>query len=412
MKIAFLVNSFPKLSETFILNQITGLMDLGHDVEIFALAKPKENIKNRDIKKYNLVRLVNYINIPKSKVKRIFKTFKITIRNSLKNPFIIFKYLNFFKYKKTVLFPTFLIKTLPFFNKKFDILHCCYGPNGNIGALLKDMGVINGKLVTSFHGYDISSYILKNGRSVYDFLFKNGDIFLPVSEYGKNKLIELGCPINKIVVRRTGIDLKKFTFRKKLYNNKKIKLISIGRLVEKKGFEYGISAIAILVKEFPSIDYNIIGDGPLKKCLNELIIRLSLENNVRILGYKTHEEVVKLLYESDIMIAPSVTAMNGDQEGIPNTLKEAMATGLPVISTKHTGIPELVTDGETGFIVSEKDVEVLADKITYLIKYPEVGEDMGIKGRKFVERNYDIKIQNIKLQSLYKKILQTQALKV
>ena len=406
MKIAFLVSSFPKLSETFILNQITGLIDLGHEVEIFAFKKPGENKIQGDVRKYNLMNRVHYLTAPKSKIKRIFKATNIIIKNFYRNPIIILKSLNFFKYGKKALSLSLLFEIYPFLNNEFDILHCHFGPNGKIGAILKDIGVIKGKLLTSFHGTDMSKHILKRGRDTYNFLFKTGDSFLPISNYWKKVLIELGCPENKIIVHRMGIELKKFNLKKEPHNDETPKLISVGRLVEKKGFEYAIRAVSVLIKEFPDIKYNIIGDGPLKEQLNNLISELGLEKNVKILGYKIYEEVIKFLYESDILLAPSITSQDGDQEGIPIVLMEAMAIGLPVISSFHTGIPELVLNGESGFLVSEKDVNSIANNIRYLIKNPEMRESMGLKGRKIIEQNHNVEILNKQLVRIYSDLLE------
>jgi colanic acid/amylovoran biosynthesis glycosyltransferase len=401
MKIAFIVNSFPKLSETFILNQVTGLLDLGHEVEIFAFKKPNEKKVHPDVQKYDLLKRAHYITIPNNKIKRIFYSAHIVIKNFGKHPIIILSSLNFFKYKKRALSLSLLSVTTSFLNKKFDVIHCHFGSLGIWGAILKDIGICDSKIVTSFHGYDMSRYILKNGRNAYDYLFKNGDLFLPISKYWKNKLIELGCDENKIFVYRMGIDINKFNYRERKNNNKTVDIITIGRLVEKKGIEYGIRAVANIIREFPNIKYNIIGDGPLRSTLNNLIIDLGLKEKVQLLGSKAQGDVIGLLYGSDILLAPSVTAEDGDQEGIPVVLMEAMATGLPIISTKHTGIPELVLDGDSGLLVNEKDVESIGDKLKYLIVNPEKRITMGIVGRKIIEKSYNIDILKKQLSNIY-----------
>ena len=103
---------------------------------------------------------------------------------------------------------------------------------------------------------------------------------------------------------------------------------------------------------------------------------------------------------------PSITASNGDQEGIPVVLMEAQATGLPIISTYHTGIPEVVIDGKSGFLVHEKDVDALAEKLEYLIKHPEIWPEMGRYGRKHVEEKYDIKKLNQQLVKIYQNLIE------
>ena len=116
---------------------------------------------------------------------------------------------------------------------------------------------------------------------------------------------------------------------------------------------------------------------------------------------KTHEEVKSLLEKAHVLIAPSLTSETGDQEGIPNAMKEAMASGLPVISTFHSGIPELVDHGVSGLLVPERDAASLADALAYLISHPEVCEEMGRAGRRQVEEKFDTNFLNKKLEELY-----------
>ena len=126
----------------------------------------------------------------------------------------------------------------------------------------------------------------------------------------------------------------------------------------------------------------------------------------KLLGWKTHEEVKVLLKESHVLVAPSLTSEGGDQEGIPNAIKEAMASGLPVISTFHSGIPELVTDGVSGLLVPERDAASIADSLAYLISHPEICNEMGQAGRMQVEQKFDTNLLNKQLEELYLGLMQ------
>jgi len=405
MKIAFIVSEFPILSETFILNQITGLLDLGHDVEIFAEKNPKERKMHSDIDKYQLMKRVHYFAMPYSKIMRILKAFYFLVINFHKSPLKILKSLNVFEYGKVALSLRLLYLLIPFLDKNFDIIHCHFGPNGITGTSLKEIG-INGKLVTTFHGNDMSSFIINNDNNIYKKLFLNGDIFLPISDYWKEKLIRLGCNKKKIIVHRMGINLEKFKFSERRKQHEEyIKILTVGRLVEKKGHEYAIKAIAKIVRKRRNIEYIIAGDGPLRNKLEDLILKLGIKSYIKFLGAVEQNEVLKLYQQAHIFILPSVTASNGDQEGIPVVLMEAQATGLPIISTYHTGIPEVVVDGKSGFLVPEKDVDALADKLEYLIEHPELWPEMGRYGRKFVEERYNIKKLNQQLVEIYQNLI-------
>jgi colanic acid/amylovoran biosynthesis glycosyltransferase len=155
------------------------------------------------------------------------------------------------------------------------------------------------------------------------------------------------------------------------------------------------------VSIYPNFIYNIVGEGPLKDDLQALIIELNAQGYVNLLGSKTQPEVLSLLEKSHILLAPSITAKNGDQEGIPVTLMEAMAMGMPVLSTKHSGIPELVQDGVSGVLVPERDIETLLNKLNYLIRHHDNWPAMGRHGRNHIRNEYDINILNDKLERIY-----------
>ncbi|MBD2340538.1 glycosyltransferase [Calothrix sp. FACHB-156] len=409
MKIAFIVNNFPVLSQTFILNQITGLIGNGHEVDIYAA--PSHEVKiHSDIKKFNLMQHTYYFTTPsKNHVITLLRSLRLTLINSLQYPILIYWLLNGNKYTKNLSLPAWLIPyiVIPFLSKKpYDIIYCHFGPNGLTGALLKKLGLTQGKIVTSFHGYDITKYLEKSTINSYENLFEVGDLFLPISETWKNKLIDLGCDEKKIIVHRMGVDCDKFSFTPRYPSRDgKIRIVTIARLVEKKGVEYGIRAIAKLANDNQRIEYNIIGDGPLSTRLEETIKQLGVENTVKLLGWKEQNEVVEILNKSHILLAPSVTSKDGDQEGIPVVLMEAMAMGLPVVSTQHSGIPELVQDAVTGFLAPERDIDALADRLSYLIEHPELWLEMGQAGRRHIEEYYNIHKLNQQLVNICQKLL-------
>lgn len=409
MKIAFFVSKFPNLSETFILNQITGLIDRGHEIDIYT-DKPADTKKyHPDIYKYNLLERTFYIGRPDNYLWRLIKLFQLPLVNFIRNPSIFFRALNLTKYG-TEARSLKLLYASAYFLKwqfKYDIIHAHFGPNGQRVIYLRDIGVIKGKIITTFHGYDISMYLKLMGDKFYQPLFASGDAFSPISEQMKRRLIELNCNEKKIIVHRVGIDCSKFSFTtRQVGKNGKIKLITIARLVEKKGVEYGIRSVANLIKSGMNVEYNIVGDGHLNKKLQKLIHELNVTDKVKLLGWKHQQEVIQLINTSHILLAPSVTDENGDQEGIPTVIMEAMATGLPVISTYHSGIPELVQNGISGFLVPERDVDTLTEKLRYLIEHSELWDEMGKAGRKFVESHHNIHILNDKLVEIYQNMIQ------
>ena len=184
------------------------------------------------------------------------------------------------------------------------------------------------------------------------------------------------------------------------------RIVVVGRLVEKKGVSHAIEAVARLRDSGRAVRLSIVGDGPLRLELESMVEALRVGDRVQFLGSKTREEVAEILAAAHLLLAPSVTAADGDQEGIPNTLKEAMAAGLPVVSTLHSGIPELVEDGRSGFLVPERDSEALADRVGWLVDRPDSWPDMGRAGRSRVEAEYDIAKLSMRLVELYQSVLE------
>jgi colanic acid/amylovoran biosynthesis glycosyltransferase len=175
--------------------------------------------------------------------------------------------------------------------------------------------------------------------------------------------------------------------------------------VEKKGIEYAIKAIAKIAEDYPNIIYRIVGDGSLRESLEALVLDLKISDNVKLLGWMTQEQVRQLYDDSHIFILPSVTAADGDREGQALVLQEAQAMGLPILSTLHNGIPEGVLDGKSGFLVPERDVDALAEKLRYLVTNPEVWAKMGRQGRAYVEERYNIEQLNEQLVEIYQKLM-------
>jgi colanic acid/amylovoran biosynthesis glycosyltransferase len=217
----------------------------------------------------------------------------------------------------------------------------------------------------------------------------------------------LGCPKEKIRVHYSGINLDKIPFFKRVPPNKndKIKLLLVGRFVEKKGIQYALKAFVLTKKLHPNISLTIIGDGPLRYQIEQQIQSLGLTKDIILSGFQPHDEVLLQMKESHIFILPSVTAANGDKEGIPNVLKEAQASGMPVISTYHAGIPELIRNKKSGFLVKERDAYSLSTRLNQLIDNPALWSAFGKIGRKRVEEAFNLQTQIQKLEKMYKELI-------
>lgn len=406
MRAAFLVGSFPSISETFILSQVTSLIDSGVDVEIFAFSGPGIPAAHADVEKYRLMERVSYFNIPADKPLRargliylmasIFRRDRRVFLRVLK----VFLGRELFGRSRVLPFLGVWYLVPPFLNRRFDVIHCHFGPNGIIGMYLKEIfGSM--KVVTTFYGFDLSSYLAERGRSVYSELFRKGDVFLPISEYFRDILAGLGCDRKKIIVHPLSVDTGKFSPARGARAEGGAVFLTVGRMVEQKGIEYSIRAFAELSRKHGGIKYIIAGDGPLRTGLEGLVCGLGLKN-VEFAGALSHEGISRLYRIADVFVLASVTAASGDTEGTPTVLLEAQACGIPVVSTLHSGIPEIVRDGETGFLAPERDPGFLADKMELLLTDPELRKRMGSAGRRLVVENFDKEKLNLKLIEIYR----------
>jgi colanic acid/amylovoran biosynthesis glycosyltransferase len=392
MKIAFVVTHFPALSETFVLNQITGLMDRGHEVDIYADRPAEQSTVHPEVHSYGLLARTHYApRLPGNALARLVKGVGLAARHAVEAPDVVARALNIFTFGSQAASLKLLYRAVPFLPGRpaYDVILAHFGQNGLRALALRDLGVLRGRLATVFHGSDMSTYLRKAGAHVYDDLLARGDLFLPISHRWRQALIQMGASPEKTLVHRMGIDCGKFPFRaRELQPGQPARLLSLARLVEKKGLEYAVRAAARL--RHLNFCYDIVGDGPMRGDLQKLIAELGLAERVRLLGWKQQTEVLALLNEAHILVAPSVTGADGDQEGIPVAMMEAMAMGLPVVSTLHSSIPELVADGDSGYLVPERDVEALADRIGNLLQSPERWPALGAAGRRRVEAEFNL----------------------
>ena len=409
MRIAVVTGRFPALSETFVLNQIMGLIDRGHHVDIYA-DPPEDSCTHDEVAKYRLLERTTYFPyMPKNLFLRITKALALVAVSGWKDPVRVIAALNVRHYGREAMSLRCLYSTIPFLGKRrvYDVLHCHFGSFGLRGMFLRGVGALKGKLVTTFHGADLTKDVEAHGDSLYRRLFATGDLNLPISEAWGRRLIELGCPADKIRVHHMGINCKEFAFRpRRVEGSEAVRLVSVCRLVQKKGIEYSIRAVAAVAQTGRRVRYDIVGDGPLRRRLEELINELGMTETVVIHGSRRKSEVLEMLERAHILLAPSVTADDGDKEGIPVAIMEAMAAGLPVISTHHSGIPELVHDGISGYLVPERDVDALAARLGELVDHRDVWVRMGEAGKETVERHFNVVNLNDRLVAIFAAVVE------
>ncbi len=284
---------------------------------------------------------------------------------------------------------------------KVALIHAHFGPNAFQALALKER--VDIPLVTTFYGYDMSMLPRhKEWRTRYQELFKKGDLFLVEGNYMKERLCELGCPQNKIKIQRIAIPLTNLFFRERLpkIDNEKTILIFCGRFVEKKGLEYAFMALEQVKNKFDNFEFWVIGDGPLRKKIENQVKDLKLQNFVKMLGFLSYNEYLDKMSKADIFLHPSILDSLGDSEGgAPTTILEAQALGMPIISTFHADIPNVTLPGQSALLSPEREVGPLADNIYSLLVNQKSWGKFGKAGRDFVCKwhNIENEIKNLEL---------------
>jgi colanic acid/amylovoran biosynthesis glycosyltransferase len=277
----------------------------------------------------------------------------------------------------------------------FDVLLCHFGINGLRALRAKHRNNIKSQIWTAFHGYDLQSLYLQESKSRYLGLFREGDLFLPACESFRAQLIEYGAPPDRIFVHRMGVDVQLIRPRRTdERGDQALRIISVGRLIEKKGLEFAVRALERVRHDHPDLkwSYNVAGDGPTRPQLQALAAELQISDRVHFLGALPHTKILEAVGQSDIFLLPSVTARNGDVEASPVVISEAMASGLPIIATRHSGIPELVCHNKSGLLAPERDVEGLAKHLATLLRDSTMRQSFGSEGRKFAEDQLDNRV--------------------
>lgn len=309
MKIAFVVGYFPKVSETFIIDQACDLIDRGIEVTIYAFNKGRDmdNISERYFS-YKLDERTKYINSPANKISRILLAIPRLILLSLRKPHAILKFITSPHYLK------FLSWNTNMFSEYHDLYHCHFGGVALNFVIIKEILGIKEKFITSLYGNDISKGIRERGVGAYREVIQECSLFFVMSENMKERVVGYGFPPNKVLVHPVGIDLDKYSYQK---NNSvdPVNIISVGRFVEKKGFDDLIRALAI-VKEKTTKKFKcyIVGDGPLREKIYSMVESLKLQEVIDFKGFMPMDKIAVLFKQMHFFVQPSKTARDGDME--------------------------------------------------------------------------------------------------
>jgi glycosyltransferase involved in cell wall biosynthesis len=383
MQVAYIVSLFPCWSEAFILNEIIEVEKNGIDVTILSLKQPCERIVHERAKPY-ISRTIYPSNLSRIAINNfsIFIAKKKDYKNILK--LIITRKAKIITKVKEVI--TFFISVDLYKKVEWSQINHIHAHWATFSALSAMILSRLSKIPYTFtaHAHDI--YL---DKSLLKEKIETAQKIITISDYNKRYLINLYGKTagEKVNVIRCGINLSAYSFNG-LPKNKSKTLISVGRLCEVKGFKYLIEAMKLL--NYRNLHCVIVGDGEERKGLRRLINRLGLKNYIELTGALSQDKLQELLKNSDVFVLPSIVTDNGNKDGIPVVLMEAMASGIPVVTTDVSGLPEIATDRQTALVVPQKNSVKLAEAIAQLLTDKNLREELKIGARKLVEERFDI----------------------
>jgi len=284
------------------------------------------------------------------------------------------------------------------------LVHAHFATDGLLALPLAEaLGV---PLVTTLHGFDVTrsrGAMLGSGRLSWvryalrgERLRRRGSLFIAVSDAIRAKALAQGFPPERTVTHLNGVDLARFA---RPTAPEPGLVLHVGRLVEKKG-------TALLLESMAHVEGRllVIGDGPLRPALERQVAALGLGERVRFLGNLPPDEVAEWMARAWVLAVPSITAADGDSEGLPTVIAEAAAASLPAVVSDHSGLPEAVIEGETGFIVPEGNAGALARALKDVLAFPEVRGRMSVAARRLAEARFDAAKQAAGLEALYDRV--------
>jgi len=393
MKIGVITSAYPEYEDDphgiFVHRLMREIVKQGHEVKVlapFAGGKTKFNLEGVDVERFNYF-------YPRRFQRLAGRSGMI---DNVKEGFLV---------KLQVI--SFLFFNIVYSLRKFrdmDIVHVQWPiPNG-LGALFlkKIYGI---PYINTIHGEEV--YLSKRYHTIFalKWIVNNAKKTITNSSATRDSCLEAGLDEYNIQIIPFGVDTDFFKPLKLPKNEDMFQILSVGYLIERKGFEYLIRAMKEVLKKHKNARLKIVGSGPLENKLKNMIIKLELQNEVEIIKNVSDEELLRLYNSSDLFVLPSITDSQGNTEGLGVVLLEAMASGLPVIGSNVGGIKDIIVNNETGLLFQEKNSQEIVDKIIFTIENKSKMNKLAENGLNFVEENFNWEIVAESYQDCYKSVL-------
>jgi colanic acid/amylovoran biosynthesis glycosyltransferase len=400
--LAYVVSGFPLTTETFILREVVELARLGLPIDVFSIRHPRESVVHAEA-----VRLESRVHYP---------GWQAGLTGNLgllaRSPHVWARLLGTtiggtacsaeFLAKSLVVFPIAVGWARQMQGLGVRHIHAHFGTYPALAALVAAESQGIGFSFT-VHAHDLYADNVMLAEKV-----RRARFVITISEFNRQQLCALvGPAANRVQVVRCGVNVGTYDFRPRRPISGRRSLLSVAALREYKGLAYLIRACHLLRATAPHESFvcRIVGDGPERAALERLIRALGVEDCIRLIGAREQHVVKDLLAEADTFVLPSVVARNGYMDGIPVALMEAMASGVPVIASQLSGIPELVRDADTGLLVPPNDAEAIRDAILSCWRDPYAAAQRAARARALVEREYNLETNTRELARAYARVL-------
>ena len=398
----YLATKFPLLSETFIYEEIIALKELGYKVRFFVLyptgKESHQFTKGMEENIYylphnlSITSILGHLNFLLSNPNLYFSTLVTIFKDTILNPLIMLKSL--YSFGKGVSLARALRDSLP------GHIHSHWA------TMPTTVAFVASKLIGVTYSFTSHAWDIYKEPAMLATKIQCSAFHVTISQYNQEYVKKLYPPTSdKNYVVHCGVDIDRFTFRKEYPNLKSPEILFIGRLVEKKGTTNLVEACAKLKKQGYEFVCNIIGDGPQKDQVREAIERHQLQGSVNLVGELPREKLHSYWEKAGMFVLPCTIEKDGNRDGIPIVLMEAMASGIPVVSTNISGIPELIEDKYSGLLLPPDDVEQLSKAMMKIIDNSELAQQLTVNARLKIEQEFNVKINTQKKAKLFDKYL-------